>query len=97
MTTMKAVSLSGLSEDYYAKRKHRPIREIAGDICLHWKNVYYGAVPYLEAMEALTDITDTFGQDSAESVVNYFLANANTWRGEEARKLKAELKVMLPK
>jgi hypothetical protein len=30
--------------------------------------------------------------DSAKSIVLYFLANANTWRGEKARAIKVELK-----
>ena len=33
--------------------------------------------------------------NSAESVVQYFLANAGTWRGDDAKRIKAELKSML--
>ena len=43
----------------------------------------------------LTGMQDNFGQDSADSIVGYFLANASTWRGPEARRIKAELKGML--
>ena len=44
---------------------------------------------------SLEKITDNYYLDSAESVVRYFLANAGTWRGEVARRIKAELKEML--
>jgi hypothetical protein len=40
----------------------------------------------------LTNITDNYGQDSGKSMVLYFLANATTWRGEDAKRIKAELK-----
>jgi hypothetical protein len=46
-------------------------------------------------MAVLTNITDTYGADSAESVVIYFLGNATTWRGEDARRIKSELKGMV--
>jgi hypothetical protein len=73
----------------------RPIYEIAKEIRQDWKNVYFGAVPYLQAMESLNSITDKFYYDSGESVVAYFLANANSWRGETARRIKKELNDML--
>lgn len=72
----------------------RPLHVIAGDIRLNWPNVYFGAVPYLEAMDHLNRITDYFGEDDAKGVVVYFLSNANTWRGPEARRIKAELKAL---
>ena len=88
--------------DYYGQVKDfpegcptRPLHVIAQDILNHWPNVYYGARPYLVAMNALTDIKSDYGMDSAESIVNYFLANAKTWRGEDARRIKAELKALL--
>jgi hypothetical protein len=43
----------------------------------------------------LDSITDNYGADSAKSVVLYFLSNANTWRGEHAKRIKAELKGMV--
>lgn len=76
---------------------NRPLHAIAADIGNDWKKPYFGAVPYLEAMRALTSITDDYYADSAESVVRYFLANATTWRGEHARRIKAELNAMLKK
>jgi hypothetical protein len=73
----------------------RALFEIAEDIWTHWPNVRYSAKPYLEAMEDLVDITDDYGQDSAEEMVLYFLSNAVYWRGEHARRIKAELNSMI--
>ena len=72
----------------------RAIKDIAKEIRSDWKKPYFGAVPYLEAMETLNSIEDNYYLGSAESIVLYFLANANTWRGETARRIKAELKSM---
>jgi len=73
----------------------RPLAVIAQDILDHWASVYFGAVPYLEAMGRLDKITDMYGADDAESIVMYFLSNATGWRGPDARRIKAELKSML--
>lgn len=72
----------------------RPLYEIAQEIRKDWKNVYFGAVPYLQAMGTLTSIQDDYGMDSGKSIVLYFLSNAMTWRGETAKRVKAELKKM---
>jgi hypothetical protein len=73
----------------------RSINAIAKDISADWNKVYFGAVPYLEAMHSLNSIDDNYYYDSGKSVVRYFLANAGTWRGDTARRVKAELKAML--
>lgn len=70
----------------------RKLHEIATEIRQDWKRVYFGAVPYLEAMSALSLPTDSYGEDSAKTIVIYFLSNATTWRGDVARRIKAELK-----
>jgi hypothetical protein len=72
----------------------RSLRLIASEVKADWKNVNFGAVPYLNAMSRLDSISDTYGQDSAKSIVLYFLGNASGWRGEIAKKTKAELKQM---
>lgn len=72
----------------------RPIYEIAREIRKDWKSVNYAAKPYLDAMMSLDSIDDSYGWDSAKSIVLYFLSNAGTWRGETARRIKAELKGM---
>ena len=72
----------------------RPLYVIANEIRKDWRKPYFGAVPYLEAMAGLQSVNDNYGLDSAKSIVLYFLANANTWRGDNARRIKAELKAM---
>lgn len=57
-----------------------------------WKKVYFGAVPYLNAMFSLNHILDNYGFDDGKSIVIYFLGNAQSWRGETAKAVKAELK-----
>ena len=74
----------------------RKIYEIANEIANDWRDkVYFGARPYLSAMSCLTDITDDYGCDSADSIIRYFLANASSWRGETARRVKKELNDMI--
>lgn len=73
----------------------RPLYEIAADIRANWPKVNYAAKPYLEALEDLDSIDGAYFQDSAKSIVRYFLGNATTWRGEDAKRVKAELKGML--
>jgi len=73
----------------------RPIYKIAEEIKANWKNVWYGAAPYLQAMSQLNSITDTFGDATAKEVILYFLSNAEYWRGETARRIKNELNSMI--
>ncbi len=73
----------------------RSLRVIAMEISADWKPVNYAAEPYLAAMFDLDKITDTYICDSAKSVVLYFLCNAGTWKGDTARRVKAELKGMV--
>lgn len=73
----------------------RPLYAIAREISRVWPRPYFGAVPYLDAMRTLTGMADNYGADTARSIVAYFLANASTWRGPDARRIKAELNGML--
>ena len=73
----------------------RPLYKIASEIRKAWTKVSPYAEPYLEAMQSLNTIDDNYYFDSGKSVVLYFLSNANTWRGEDARRIKTELKEML--
>jgi hypothetical protein len=75
--------------------ENRPLYIIAAEIKRVWPNPYFGAVPYIDAMRSLDAVTDSYGYDEADDIVRYFLSNANTWRGEDARRIKAELKGML--
>ena len=73
------------------------ISQLAAIIRKDWRKqsktgqIYFGAVPYLEAMHTMDKITDNYGQDSGKSIVLYFLSNATTWKGEVARNIKKEL------
>ena len=73
----------------------RPLYVIAREIIQTWPRVWFGAKPYLDAMGQMDNIQDNYGYDPGTEIVNYFLANANTWRGEDARRIKAELKEMV--
>lgn len=68
---------------------------IALDVLKDWKKVNYAARPYLDAMMYLHTINESYGSDSAKSIVLYFLSNASSWRGEVAKRVKAELKTMI--
>ena len=80
----------------------RKIYEIAREIKQVWvkkdgtPNVWFGAVPYLDAMLELGTMDEQYGLDTAVSVVLYFLANAAQFKGADARRIKVELRSMLP-
>lgn len=73
----------------------RRLSTIANEISMDWKRPYFGAEPYLRAMFELDTVDSKYGYDDGRSIVLYFLANATTWKGEVARRVKAELKGML--
>jgi hypothetical protein len=73
----------------------RPLSQIAIEIRKDWTKVYFGAIPYLDAMSVLQSVNDSYFYDSGRSIVAYFLANASTWRGETAKAIKKELKAMI--
>ncbi len=71
------------------------IEQIARLIKRTWSKVNYAAVPYLDAMLQMDSVNDAYGYDDGKSIVRYFLANANAFKGEQARLIKAELKSRL--
>lgn len=73
--------------------KKRTFQQIARDVKSTWMNVYFGAVPYLEALLTLdtTDPEALYGIEMAGDITRYFLANAQTFRGADAKMLKQEL------
>lgn len=77
--------------------KKRTFAEIAREIKKVWAKPYFGAVPYINAMVMIdsSDKNSPYLYENAESVTKYFLANAQTWRGEDAKRIKAELKSMI--
>ena len=79
-----------------ANKKVRPLYEIAKEIRNDWgSKIYFGAKPYLGAMLTIDKITDRYMCDDAKTIVRYFLSNASSWRGENARRIKKELNEML--
>lgn len=74
----------------------RSLSDIAAEIRKDWgPKVNYAAKPYLDAMFQLNTVEDDYGFDQGASIVRYFLANAGTYRGDTARRVKAELKALL--
>ena len=84
-----------MASETKTKTETRSLSTIAHEIRDHWRPVNYAAKPYLEAMRTLDTMNDMYGCDTASSIVAYFLANAQTWKGEVARRVKAELNTML--
>lgn len=83
-----------------AKNQIRPLYEIAKEIRKDWgAKTSEHAKPYIREMAQFDKITDKgFSGDSADDadgIVKYFLNNASTWRGDVAKRVKAELKAML--
>ena len=74
----------------------RPIHYIAEEIIATWRKLGKGlhptATPYLSAMRQFAAASDSFGHDSGDMIVRYALANMKSFRGADARRLKAELK-----
>ena len=79
------------------KQNKRTFAEIAREIKQTWKNVYFGAEPYLQAMLTInsSDKNAPYMLEATEDIVIYFLANATYWRGKDAKRIKAELKSMI--
>ncbi len=85
----------------------RTLSTIAAEIAADWPKALvvgpdfgfgpseHPAGPYLRAMARMYSIRDTYGYDSGQSIVLYFLSNAREWRGDTARRVKAELKGLL--
>ena len=76
--------LTNLTANRYGivmKTELRPLHTIAKEIRMDWSKVYFGAVPYLDALAQLRSVDEMYGQDTARSIVIFFLANANTWLG----------------
>ncbi len=76
------------------KKGPRKLWLIAREINRDWRPPYFGATPYIAAMHSLETVNDMYGCDTGISIVEYFLSNATSWRGDKARQIKAELKAM---
>ncbi len=73
----------------------RPVWEIAEEIEATWPNVNYAARPYLSAMYNLETPKSKYGSEDGASIIAYFLNNAGSYRGPDAKRIKAELKKMI--
>lgn len=76
-------------------KQTRSLTAITTEIRKDWVNMPPAARAYFVPMSSLDTVNDNYGWDSGRSIVRYFLANAGTWRGEVARRVKAELKEMV--
>jgi hypothetical protein len=73
----------------------RTLAEIAVEIRQLWPKPYFGAIPYIKALRDIDgDASAKYGAETGRDIVVYFLSNAQTWRGPDARRIKAELKEM---
>jgi len=78
-----------------AKPAVRNLSVICSEIRKDWgSKMYFGAVPYFQAMQCLNSVNDNYGMDSGKSIVLYFLSNAGMWRGDVAKRIKLELKAL---
>jgi hypothetical protein len=75
----------------------RPLHKIADDIMRKWRNPAGSAIPYINALTHLGTMDSKYGHEDAEGIVLRFLNEASGWRGEDAKRIKAELRAMLPK
>ena len=57
-----------------------------------WREKYWSAVPYIEALSTIRNKEDRYGYDNGAYLINYLLGNLTTYRGEKAKELKALLK-----
>lgn len=81
----------------------RQIQDIAYEIAGLWNkcnisgngNYRQDARPYLHAMFYLVNMNDNYGFDNGRDIVQRFLCNVAGWRGDDARRIKAELNEML--
>ena len=71
--------------------KTKTLSQLAREVQKDWKKVNFAAVPYLQAMVQLTNISDQYCADNGKDIVRYFLSNAGSWRGEVAKAVKSEL------
>lgn len=76
--------------------KERYLKDIAADIKKDWKSWRTSAAePYIRAMSEMYTIHENYYMETGEGIVQYFLSNASTWRGETARNIKSELNNLL--
>ena len=76
--------------------QHRPLNAIAAEIQRDWRTRLNGsAIPYIEGLSELRHARDRWYLETGADAIQGFLNNAQTWRGEVARRVKLELKAIL--
>lgn len=61
---------------------------------ISWREKFWSAVPYIDALMCLEKPTDMYGNDKGTYLINYLLGNLSQYRGEKAKEFKALLKQM---
>jgi hypothetical protein len=75
----------------------RPLNQLAAAILVDWKQSPSSgsyrrfALPYVEAMLTMNNCEDRYGLEWGDMIVARALNALHQWRGETARKVKAEL------
>jgi len=75
----------------------KPLNQLAAAILTDWKDnpssAFYriSAKPYVEAMLTMHNCEDYYGMEYGDMIVARALNALHQWRGETARKVKAEL------
>ena len=93
--SLKTMLTGSVAANFMELNMTRKIYTITKEITEDWKNPYFGAKPYIQAMQSLGGIDDYYGVEPAKDIIMYFLANAGTWRGEVARRVKKELNQLI--
>lgn len=79
----------------------RPLHVIGMELLGHLRKLpeshmgYWAGIPYSRPLIYLQDTNDVYGADSADSIIRYALGNLSSWRGEDAKRIRAELKAHL--
>ena len=73
----------------------RTISSIMADVKKAWAKPNFAAVPYIAALSTLRTVNDVYIHEDARSLILYFLSNASSFRGPQAKALKAELRALL--
>ena len=71
--------------------KDLTIAQLAAMIRKDWAAIDKHAEPYLLGMECLSDIKDSYKEETGQHIIVYFLCNAVGWKGSLAHCIKAEL------
>lgn len=91
------------TKDMNTNTSPRPLHTIASEAIMdmetiskakrrYWRHAFPYLAPYADAMLSLNSVNDNYGWDSGREIVCRFISNSSTWRGETAKRIKAELR-----